>query len=128
MEGPLTSTVKSVGFTSVGLDMKLDSITKPSLKKGRAMGGNKTINENPQTDELQGVEPVNLVGRFARIQTRPDSLHTSAVYNRAKIVRETEHLILVSYVSKVGHETGKAKHVSESIKKSDILSIRLYKE
>lgn len=92
------------------------------------MAVNKTINENPRIDELQDEEAVSLVGRFARIQTRPDSLHTSAVYNRAKIVRETEHMILVSYVSKVGHETGKAKHVSKSIKKSDILSIRLYKE
>ena len=61
-----------------------------------------------------------LVGRFARIVT------DSSIFDRARIVRETEKTFTVSYVSRTDHSTGQPEVQMEIVKKDNIVEMRLF--
>jgi len=71
-------------------------------------------------------EEVVLVGKYAEITTRGVGHNNYAIFDRAKIVRETEIHIVVIYMANPTLVPGKSKSTTESIKKSDIVKLRLY--
>jgi len=82
--------------------------------------------DNNEGDGEEKKEEVVLVGKSAEIIARGIGRNNYAIFNRARIVKETSTHVVVIYMANETLMPGRGRSTTESIKKLDIVKLQLF--
>ena len=105
------------------LSMNIEMITDVSNCLFTMTHCNPPINNNEGGEKE---EKVDLVGKSAEIIVHGIGRNNYAIFNRARIVRETSTHVVVIYMANETLMPGRGRSTTESIKKSDIVKLQLF--